>query len=291
MAVLLGYNVQHRVELLTRKLSGRPPELSWSQIALATVPTPWRPHFRPWILPTTSSSAVDLRTFPLDTEGPFELYPVFGGPAGALEDMDGHYSVLRAGQRPHRPHVHEEEEVIVPIVGRVKIIRTDDPESDEERVTEIGPGALTYHASRMPHTIEAAGPGASGYMVFKWSGRSVAERPAALESMDLEFASAFDEVDEEGRFQTRVLLEGPTAHLSKLHVHVSTMTPGGGYQAHHDAHDVAVVMLAGEVETLGRKVGADSVVFYPADDSHGMRNTGDETARYLVIEFHGAAGL
>ena len=46
------------------------------------------------------------------------------------------------------------------------------------------------------------------------------------------------------------------------------------------------MVLEGEIETLGERVGAHSVIFYPAGEPHGMRNPGEAVAKYVVFEFH-----
>jgi hypothetical protein len=76
--------------------------------------------------------------------------------------------------------------------------------------------------------------------------------------------------------------------LRKLHSHLTTLAPGGGYDAHVDAHDVAILTLAGTVETMGHRVGPHSVIYYAGGEPHDMRNVGDEPAAYLVFEFHGS---
>ena len=83
---------------------------------------------------------------------------------------------------------------------------------------------------------------------------------------------------------------GPTTFLGKLHAHVTTLQPGAGYEPHVDAYDVAILTLSGTVETLGDRVGPDTVIYYAAGEAHGMRNVGSGVARYLVFEFH-APGL
>jgi hypothetical protein len=83
-----------------------------------------------------------------------------------------------------------------------------------------------------------------------------------------------------------VLFEGPTAYLDKLHAHVTDLQVGAGYPAHIDEHDVAIVVFTGTVETLGKTLGPGGTIFYAAGEPHGMRNVGDERARYLVFEFH-----
>lgn len=63
--------------------------------------------------------------------------------------------------------------------------------------------------------------------------------------------------------------------------------PGAGYDAHVDAYDVAILVLSGTVEPLGRRVERNGVIFYAAGEPHGMKNIGETEATYLVFEFHG----
>jgi quercetin dioxygenase-like cupin family protein len=81
-------------------------------------------------------------------------------------------------------------------------------------------------------------------------------------------------------------LRRSTANLEKLHGHTSTLTPGAGYDPHADPYDVAIIVLEGEVETLGKRVGPHGVIFYAAGEPHGIRNPGYTIARYIVFEFH-----
>ena len=75
--------------------------------------------------------------------------------------------------------------------------------------------------------------------------------------------------------------------LAEAHCHASTLPAGEGYRPHIDHYDVAIVVLEGEVETLGERVGPHGVIFYAAGEPHGMRNPGQTVARYVVFEFHG----
>ena len=84
-----------------------------------------------------------------------------------------------------------------------------------------------------------------------------------------------------------VLFEGQTQHLRTLHSHTSTLSPGAGYNEHCDPYDVAIVVMEGEIETLGRREGPHSVIFYAAGEPHGMSNPGTVVTKYVVFEFHG----
>lgn len=85
--------------------------------------------------------------------------------------------------------------------------------------------------------------------------------------------------------RVRVLHDAPSTWLGRLHCHATSLQPGSGYAAHHDPHDLAVMLLAGVAEIQGRELRAPALVFCPAGSLHGMRNPGAEVAHYLVLEW------
>jgi mannose-6-phosphate isomerase-like protein (cupin superfamily) len=84
--------------------------------------------------------------------------------------------------------------------------------------------------------------------------------------------------------------EGRTRYLRRLRCHASALAPGAGYPPDRDPYDVALVILRGTLETLGRRVGPGAVVFCAAGEPHDLRNVGSDEARYLVLELEGSAG-
>jgi hypothetical protein len=95
------------------------------------------------------------------------------------------------------------------------------------------------------------------------------------------------ETEGKNGFFMRLLFEGPTIFLKKLHCHISTLSSKKGYEPHVDDYDVSIVILEGEVETLGKRVGPNSIIYYAAGEPHGMYNPGEVTAKYIVFEFQG----
>jgi hypothetical protein len=89
--------------------------------------------------------------------------------------------------------------------------------------------------------------------------------------------------------QQKLLLQQATHCLGKLHAHLTTLQPGAGYEAHADAYDVAIILLSGEIETIGERVRPLGLIFYSAGELHGMKNVGTTPAVYLVFEFHSPA--
>ncbi|MFA7369095.1 MAG: glycosyltransferase [Kiritimatiellales bacterium] len=205
-------------------------------------------------------------------------YAIFRGRTRHLRRLACHASSLMPVYTPHPPHRHDEEEILVVLSGEVDLILP----SERRRMNA---GGFVYYPAGFPHSLEAAGQAAANHLMLKWSGWR--RTKAAALGFQAGPASAVDSSQENGGgFASAVCFEGPTGYLKKLQVHLSSIAPGGGYAAHHDDHDVVIIVLEGEVETLGRRVSPHGVIYYAAGEPHGMRNSGAVPARYLVVEFH-----
>src|SRR5262249_31750 len=82
------------------------------------------------------------------------------------------------------------------------------------------------------------------------------------------------------------LCEFSTSYMAKLHAHQSVLPPDDGYDPHRDEYDVAIFVLSGHIESVGRIFGPNSFLWHSAGEPHGIRNVGKHPARYLVFEFH-----
>jgi quercetin dioxygenase-like cupin family protein len=213
-------------------------------------------------------------------------HPLFRGPTPLLERMGSHVSVLSPGHSPHPPHVHPEEELLIVLDGEAEIVLADDASGRHARTERLTAGSFSYYPSGQHHTIRNAATQPVTYLMFKWiAAPSGAPRP--LDTRIVHAASVQPPAGVNGFGATRVFEQG-TAYLRRLHCHLSVVQPGGGYDSHVDAHDVAIVVLSGRIETLGEVVGPCGVVYCGAGTPHGLTNPGDEPARYLVFEFHAA---
>jgi quercetin dioxygenase-like cupin family protein len=211
---------------------------------------------------------------PLETDERvgWKPYPAFKGSTGDLATISCHASVLLSGRSPHPPHTHPEEELLLVLAGEVEL------ELPERGPTPLRPGELVFYPAGFPHTLRTTSVEPATYVMLKWLGE-LASREDALEF---------------GRFGTAapgVLLDGPTRNLRKLQAHVTVLEPGDGYEPHVDSYDVAIVVLEGEVETIGGQAMPFDVIFYRAGEPHGMRNVGAGAARYVVFELHGRTAL
>ncbi|MEZ5393886.1 MAG: cupin domain-containing protein [Bryobacterales bacterium] len=270
---------RERAALVGGKLTGavsRP----WSQVFVELAPWSWRPRVRAWLGPPAEPWVVSLG----EIQPPDGRVVLFEAPTAATLLLNCHLSVLPGGETPPPPHVHDEEELLIPLEGEADILRGatfDSPDLDTERV---GPEDVVYHAARLPHTIRAADDGAARYLVLRWLGRGRAGAQAGPgRTLDLrpEWAALGSDTAAQSK---RVLMDEPTASLPRLHVHITRLGPGEGSPEHVDAHDTVLLLLEGRIETLDRVVDAPSVVFNPAHRAHSIRNAAAGTARYLVVE-------
>lgn len=280
---------QRRTDLLSQKLRGYLPGITWAETAVRMIPNPLRAPAANFILPSHPHWVQKL-DFPSKQDKPWAIFTIFDGPTTRLAMLDCHLSVLQPGVTPHPPHQHLEEEILMPLSGPLAVIRASGANASDQTVEMAAPGQMIYHAPNEFHTIRAEDPDhPATYLVFKWHATPSTKPETALRSSIIDFdRPEFASSDDSAKWTTNVVFESPTPYLAKLHGHLSTLKPGGGYDPHSDSYDVAVILLSGVVETLDRQVEAPSVVFYSANRPHGMRNKGMATAKYLVIEFHGS---
>jgi mannose-6-phosphate isomerase-like protein (cupin superfamily) len=232
----------------------------------------------------TATHAFDFSRADREPERPWRPFPAFRGPTQTCADMSCHASVLAGGHSPHPPHAHVEEELLIPLQGEVELVIPSGPVDTQPRVERLRPGSFVYYPAWQHHTVRNPGAESVAYLMFKWR---TAEWGAGNE-LGTEVVR-FDDVappDGARAFWTRPLLDGPTGYLGKLHAHSTVLAPDAGYEPHEDAYDVAIVMVEGTIETLGREVGPHGVVYCSAGEPHGMRNVGTGPARYVVFELH-----
>jgi quercetin dioxygenase-like cupin family protein len=224
-----------------------------------------------------------------DEEKGWKPYPIFRGSTADVRSLSCHASVLTHGQCPHPPHTHPEEELLLLLSGEVDLVLPARPAADGNPRSRLRPGQFVYYPAHFPHTLETVSVEPANYMMFKYyTGRTGADSPLPFGQYQFDTLGDVDDSAVTDGFCPRLVFAGPTAYLRNLHCHTSTLTPGAGYEPHIDAYDVAIIVLAGEIETLGERVGPHSVIFYPAGEPHGIRNPGVSVARYVVFEFHGS---
>ncbi|MBT8399088.1 MAG: cupin domain-containing protein [Rhodothermia bacterium] len=216
----------------------------------------------------------------------WKVHPIFRGSTPNLDRISCHASALAAETVPHPPHAHDDEELLIMLSGEATLVLKNDGEEEHHSVKR---GQFAYYPAHQLHTLRASATQSANYVMFKWRNETEDAVPELeCQVIDLE---AYWPNDKESEFRTGRVFEGATNYLRRLQCHVTRLEVGAGYDAHIDAHDVAIVVLEGEVETDGQQVGKNGVIFFAAGTPHGMRNVGPNPARYLVFEFHRAGWI
>ncbi len=218
-----------------------------------------------------------------DPESGWKAYNAFFAQTAALDVIGCHTSVLRPGHCPHPPHIHPEEEILIVLDGEAEALLATSPNDPAPKVERLSPHQFAYYPAGQHHTIRNTSDKPVTYLMLRWRGSpSGAQWPLETKRYD---ASVNPKPYQPGLALT-VLADEPTGMLSKLHIHLSEMAPGEGYEPHIDAYDAVILTLSGTIEILGSQAPANTVAAIAAGEPHGIRNKGTVPARYLVFELH-----
>ena len=88
-----------------------------------------------------------------------------------LPYLSCHASSLSAGNCPHAPHAHREEELLLLLSGEVDLILPGlDRESQNSRC-RLRRGEFVYYPSYFAHTLETMSADPANYLMLKWQGQ------------------------------------------------------------------------------------------------------------------------
>jgi quercetin dioxygenase-like cupin family protein len=90
--------------------------------------------------------------------------------------------------------------------------------------------------------------------------------------------------------EVRSVVQGPTATLDQLEIHITTLDPGNAsHPPHKHPNEELIILDKGTVETLvngeWKRLGPGSIIFNASNVLHGLRNVGNTPAQYHVINF------
>lgn len=86
----------------------------------------------------------------------------FRAPTATLDELEFHVTTLDAGQSPHPPHQHPNEELIIVKEGSVEAFANG-------TWTPASTGSIIFNASNQPHTVRNVSSAPATYFVVNWS--------------------------------------------------------------------------------------------------------------------------
>jgi uncharacterized cupin superfamily protein len=228
-----------------------------------------------------------------DSGQSWKPFHILRGSTPNLQSLSIHASGLRPGETPHPPHQHREDEILLLLHGEADVTLPDLRGRGEEPVVSLRPGDFVFYPAWFFHTITARGDGPASYLMLKWYNDP--SEGASKDGVNREkvqygkyqFSDYLIPTNASIPFRTQLVFEGMTDCLAHLQCHTSMLQPGAGYAVHTDAHDVTIVVVRGEVESMGARLGPNSILVFAAGQPHDMVNPSDNITEYLVFEFHG----
>jgi quercetin dioxygenase-like cupin family protein len=112
--------------------------------------------------PVMGSRAIAWDTLKVEPTKVGARRQVFQDPTATLDELEMHITTLNAGQSPHPPHTHPDEELIIVKEGSIESLL-------DGKTTPLGPGGIVFHASNQPHTVRNGGATPATYYVIKWN--------------------------------------------------------------------------------------------------------------------------
>jgi len=83
-------------------------------------------------------------------------------PTATLDELESHITTLNAGQSPHEPHQHPNEEMIILKEGEVEAWVNG-------AWVPVATGGMMFFASNVPHTVRNVSERPATYYVVNWS--------------------------------------------------------------------------------------------------------------------------
>jgi XRE family transcriptional regulator, regulator of sulfur utilization len=107
------------------------------------------------------SSVFDWKQIRPDSTPTGQKRDFFSTPTVTLDQLAIHVTTVNPGQRPHEPHRHWEEELIIVKEGTIEAMQNG-------QTTAVGPGSVLFEASNELHGLKNVGDTPASYFVIKW---------------------------------------------------------------------------------------------------------------------------
>lgn len=126
-------------------------------------------HSAAGVLSSTAISWEDIQAR-ASGKGVTKAKQVFRDPTATLDELELHVSTLPAGQSPHPPHKHPDEEIIIIKEGTVEALVNG-------QTRPVGPGSVIFQASNQMHTLHNVGDTPAVYHVIRWNSPGMLKPP------------------------------------------------------------------------------------------------------------------
>jgi quercetin dioxygenase-like cupin family protein len=111
-----------------------------------------------------------------------------------------------------------------------------------------------------------------------------------LPSKTYSWESMTPKKDPKNGMEIRSVFKGQNHTGCGIGLHISSLPPGQApHPPHHHVHEEMMLVREGTLECTvsgaTTRIGPGGVFYVASNDEHGIKNVGDVTAQYFVIEF------
>ncbi len=155
----------------------------------------------------------------------------------------------------------------------------------------LGPGSVILASPGDVHQISNGGNTPATYYILRWK----IEKPLDMERSKTAGGSMFYDWNDikfkpTEKGGVRSFMRRPTATLSELEMHVTTLNESTASHAEHvHASEEIILIIKGEVEEsingTTYKAGVGSLILLLDNDSHGIRNIGKGQCEYFAFKW------
>jgi len=210
---------------------------------------------------------------------------VLEGTTFALSHFEIHTSTLEAGQAPHPPHAHvDEEELIIVKEGQVTIMIAGKSKT-------LGPGSIAFAMPGDEHGINNSGNTQATYYILKYKGKlpmNIERATQAGGSFMLDWNEL--KTSKTGKGYRRDFFNRATSQLNQFEMHTTALNADSiSHAPHTHVQEEVILVLRGNVEMFidGKfyKGAAGDLYFLSANVPHALKNIGKEQCEYFAFQW------
>ena len=121
--------------------------------------------------PVMASSVFDWSSLTPQPNKTGAVRRVVQAPTATLDELEIHITTLNAGESPHPPHKHADEELVIIKEGTIEALVNG-------QTQRVGPGSIIFQASNQMHSVRNVGDQPATYHVIRWNSPGMLKKPS-----------------------------------------------------------------------------------------------------------------
>ena len=205
------------------------------------------------------------------------------GKTTLLQNLEIHTSTVEAGEAPHPPHTHtDQEELVIIKEGTLKV-------TIQSSSKTLGPGSVVYVIPGEEHGFVNAGNTSCTYFIIKFKTGGIRSSGQSQTSFMMDWNEMkFIPHDKGGR---RNVVDKATVLFERFEMHITTLNSGlTSHDPHTHTPEEIILIKEGNVEmNVGDKKESSSeggLVFLDSKIPHNLTNIGKAPATYFAFQWN-----